>query len=218
MPSRLIEGAAEHVLGRDSAALLGVASAKVVDNQDSTGQGRVQLEFPWLPEVQPWARVASVGAGGGRGFYSIPQPGDEVLVAFAHGDVTEPFVLGSLWNGKDLPPTKDPTAPVSRRILHTQEGHRLDFDDLKKSVTLETPTGQTAVFQPDSIALQTQGGTATITLETSGAITIEAQTSLTLKAPQINLSGMAVKIEGSSTLQLSGGAICEIQGGLVKIN
>jgi hypothetical protein len=34
-----------------------------------------------------------------------PETGDEVLVAFLHGDTRAPFVLGSLWNGKDKPPT-----------------------------------------------------------------------------------------------------------------
>lgn len=37
---------------------------------------------------------------GGCGFYTIPQPGDEVLVGFEQGDFHTPYVLGSLWNGK----------------------------------------------------------------------------------------------------------------------
>lgn len=34
----------------------------------------------------------------------IPSPEDEVLVAFNHGDLRNPVVLGGLWNGSDSPP------------------------------------------------------------------------------------------------------------------
>lgn len=223
MASGLIDRVAGAAPGEDAGpsgigALHGVAPAKVIDNLDSTGQGRVRLELAWLPDVKPWARVCSAGAGAERGFYSIPQVGDEVLVAFAHGDVTDPYVLGGLWTARYAPPSREPQAPTFRRILRTASGHLLDFDDLKQTLTVETPTRQTIVLAPESITLQAGGGAAKVTLETAGAVTIEAGTSITLKAPQINLSGLAVKIEGSSTVQVQGGAACEIQGGLVKIN
>jgi len=38
-----------------------------------------------------------------RGFYALPEVGDEVLVAFEHGDIAYPFIVGSLWNEKDKP-------------------------------------------------------------------------------------------------------------------
>ena len=34
----------------------------------------------------------------------VPENDDEVLVAFMFGDLRRPFVIGSLWNGKDVPP------------------------------------------------------------------------------------------------------------------
>ena len=39
-----------------------------------------------------------------RGFYSLPEIGDEVLVTFENGDIAHPVIVGSLWNGKDKPP------------------------------------------------------------------------------------------------------------------
>jgi uncharacterized protein involved in type VI secretion and phage assembly len=33
-----------------------------------------------------------------------PETGDEVAVAFAHGDPRFPYVTGLLWNDKDTPP------------------------------------------------------------------------------------------------------------------
>ena len=52
----------------------------------------------------PWARVAVPMAGMACGFYFIPDIDDEVLVAFEHGDLDRPFVLGGLWNSDDPPP------------------------------------------------------------------------------------------------------------------
>ena len=50
-----------------------------------------------------WARIASVSAGKERGLMMLPVVGEEVLVGFEHGDITRPYVLGSLFNGKDQP-------------------------------------------------------------------------------------------------------------------
>lgn len=41
-----------------------------------------------------------------QGVVQLPEPGDEVLVAFEQGDLSRPYVVGSLWGGKDkAPPT-----------------------------------------------------------------------------------------------------------------
>ena len=127
----------------DNAPLVGVAPARVISNSDSTGQGRVQLELPWLPDVNPWARVVAPTPGPGRGMYFIPQVDDEVLVAFGHGDVSEPYVLGSLWSPVDKPPATGDQDPVNHRIIRTPKGHVLDFDDDEESVTLTTSKGDT---------------------------------------------------------------------------
>ena len=58
-----------------------IAPGTVTDNFNLLGEGRVQVHLV-VAELDPWARVASVGGGGGRGFMWIPQIGDEVLVAF----------------------------------------------------------------------------------------------------------------------------------------
>jgi hypothetical protein len=40
-----------------------------------------------------------------RGTWTLPEVDDEVLIAFRHGGFRRPIVVGSLWNGKDAPPT-----------------------------------------------------------------------------------------------------------------
>ena len=77
----------------------------VTQNDDPDGMGRVRVRYPALgDDIEGWwARIASPAAGSERGLLMMPIAGDEVLVAFEHGDVRRPYVLGALWNGSDQP-------------------------------------------------------------------------------------------------------------------
>src|SRR5687767_13756357 len=87
----------------------GVYPAVVTDIKDPENGGRVKVSLPWSPDTgsaryEWWARVATMMAGANRGTWFIPDPGDEVLIAFEGGDPEWPYVLGGLWNGKDSSP------------------------------------------------------------------------------------------------------------------
>ncbi|MEL6353692.1 MAG: VgrG-related protein [Cyanobacteria bacterium J06627_28] len=121
----------------------------VADNKDPKGWGRVRVKIPTLTEdhMSNWARMVSVGAGPDRGLDWLPEINDEVLVAFEHGDIHRPYVLGGVWNGKDAPPEKVEetiaNGKVRLRTLKTRLGHTLQFveedkGDSKKGVYLTT--------------------------------------------------------------------------------
>lgn len=198
--------------------LSGVAVAEVINNIDPTNQGRVQLRLPWMPGVEPWGRVSSGSGGPGRGMYFMPQTGDEVLVAFHHGDVREVYVVGSLWNTQQKPPTKSNQDPVNRRVIRSPAGHEIELDDQTKAVTVLTCTGHKIHLEPDKVSVSTEGSTATIVLEKGGKITIQADTSIEMKAPKITLDASQLELKSSGPAKLSAGAICEITGSLVKLN
>jgi len=196
----------------------GVAIAEVVGNLDQMGLGRVQLRLPWLPGYQPWARVAVLSAGSNRGSYFIPQTGDEVLVAFNHGDVREPFVVGSLWNGRDQPPRTGSLDPVAKRVIRTPAGHEIELDDTRQSISVVSATGQKLSIDAQKIELSAGSGAAKLTLTTTGDVTIEG-TTIQLKAVgNVQVKGTALDLSGDANATLKGGGVCTIQGGLVKIN
>jgi len=59
-----------------------------------------------------WARVATLMAGKKRGTFIIPEVDDEVLVAFEHGQIDRPVVIGMLWNSEDQPPVMMDARPA----------------------------------------------------------------------------------------------------------
>lgn len=217
MFSEFIQTAAGDQRRRDK-RIQGVTLATVVSNQDLSGQGRVQIRIAAWPNYQPWARVAAFDAGNQRGGYFIPQAGDEVLVAFNQGDVREPFVLGTLWNGRDKPPYTGPADPVQKRAIRTPTGHEVLLDDAEQKVVVKTSTGQTITLAPDRIEIAA-GDAAKITLTTSGGVTIEASAQIELKAPAIKLNATSsLDLKASIVASLDGGANCVVKGGLVHIN
>src|SRR5207249_2038613 len=79
-----MELVASVALGSESSSdyqALSITNATVIDNIDQTGEMRVQVRIPWLPDANPWVRVAMPMAGPRRGIFFIPQVNDEVLLA-----------------------------------------------------------------------------------------------------------------------------------------
>ncbi|MCT7948230.1 VgrG-related protein [Ancylothrix sp. C2] len=126
----------------------------VTNNKDPKGWGRVKVWFPTLTPKEGadahesnWARIVTIGAGTGRGFDCLPEVNDEVLVAFEHGDIHRPYIIGSVWNGTDAPPEKVDDSVVDGKVrlrtFKTRTGHKLQFveedkDPTKKGIHLET--------------------------------------------------------------------------------
>ena len=146
----------------------------VTNVNDSEGnQGRVKVKYPVYfntdsgQEVESdWASIATPMAGPGRGFQYIPEVDDEVLVAFEHGDVRRPYIIGALWNGKDKPPmntadyVKD--GKIIRRLTKTRIGHQMDFNDDASTITVTTAGNHQFVMSDEQkkvgVKILTTGG------------------------------------------------------------
>jgi len=81
--------------------------AKVTSNADPLNQGRVKVQFDWQngPDTTEFIRVMSPDAGSSdkvnknRGFMSIPEVGDQVIINFVHQHPDRPFVMGGMFHG-----------------------------------------------------------------------------------------------------------------------
>jgi uncharacterized protein involved in type VI secretion and phage assembly len=202
--------------------IYGLGIGRVINNIDATGMARVQVSLPWLPGIEPWARIVTPSAGALRGIYFVPQVDDEVIVAFNHGDVADAYVLGSLWNTLDRPPASQPTDPVTKRLIVTPAKQTIAIDDVEQSVTITNATRQKIEAGIDAVRLE--AGTvppparSSVKLDSQGNVTIEGAVSITLKAPNITIDGTNVTIKGAASATLQSAGDCVIKGTLVHIN
>lgn len=142
----------------------GVVEAIVADVNDTAKEGRVRLRFPWFDDdfTSEWARVSQFYAGNNYGAFWVPEEKDEVLVAFVHGDMRQPIVLGGLYNGEDKPPSfrnKD----KDEKVIRTRKGHEIRFDDFdgsEKIVIVDSSTKNSIVIDvaSNSITIKSDGG------------------------------------------------------------
>ena len=132
----------------------GVVTALVTNNKDPEQMGRVKVTYPWLAEDDEsyWARIATMMAGNDRGSYFIPEVDDEVLVAFEHGDIHYPYIIGALWNGQDKVHENNDDGENNLRVIKSRSGHRIVFDDTadKEQVMIETHTGHKVILDDTS--------------------------------------------------------------------
>jgi uncharacterized protein involved in type VI secretion and phage assembly len=182
----------------------GVAPAIVTDISDPDGQGRVKLRLPWSPDggggqgYEAWARITTLFAGNNRGSWFIPDVGDEVLVAFEHGDPRRPYVLGGLWNGRDSPP-ESMSGKNFKKVIRSRNGVKITLDDQdgQESLKLETPGGQKLTMKdgPGAVTIEDSNGNS-VKLETSG-ITVTAAAKVTVNASQVAVSAGMVTVDAA---------------------
>ncbi|MBD0303991.1 MAG: VgrG-related protein [Tolypothrix sp. T3-bin4] len=195
----------------------------VTDNKDPKGWGRVKVKFPTLTDkhASNWARVVAPGAGPNRGVYWLPEVNDEVLVAFEHGDMHRPYVIGGVWNGTDPTPRTigDTVAGgVRLRVSKTRLGHQAWFVDEdkgaeKKGYYIQTVAGHWIRFNDTEkfVEIETAGGhkmrlddmKKSVSISSTGSMKITAQTQIEISAPNIKVTGKAV---------------VDVKGGVIKLN
>lgn len=184
----------------------------ITNNKDPKGWGRVKVRLPTLTEEHEsnWARIVALGAGNSRGFDWLPEIEDEVLVGFEHGDIHRPYVIGSVWNGKDKPPEDVNHSvqgdKVRLRTIETRTGHKIQFVDesqeANEGIMIQTAGGHKIQLNDSNrgIEITTSGGQIlkmddqgqSITVKAALNLTLEAQANIVLKAGTIQMIGTVI--------------------------
>jgi uncharacterized protein involved in type VI secretion and phage assembly len=204
----------------------GVVVGIVTNNKDPDDMHRVKVKFPWLDldHESHWARVVAMMAGNGRGSYFLPEADDEVLVAFEHGSLEHPYVIGSLWNGKDKAHESNSDGKNNNRSIKSRSGHvvRLCDDDGGERIDVIDKTGNNKIVITSSdnkITIEAQGD-IDITSHT-GTVTISGQTGVAIMSSAADVSIQAttsISINAQTSIDATATGQVNITGPMVNIN
>jgi uncharacterized protein involved in type VI secretion and phage assembly len=199
----------------------GIYPAIVTNTDDPINWGRVKVKFPWLSNDAEgnWARVLGIGAGPEAGLFMMPEVDDEVLVLFGHGDFSQPFVLGGVWNGQNQLPPEGSGAPSGEKPLvrtwHSRSGHWIAmYDNADNKIEIVSAGGHKITLDDanSKIEISSSGGMA-ITLDDNGSkVSIEGSSEL-----EIVTSGN-LKLQAGGNIDLQASGQVNIQGAMINLN
>lgn len=235
--------------------LLETAEVTDVDDPEKLGRIKVRFGWSSSGgEVEsPWIRASQLQAGATpHGTWFIPEVGDSVLVSIGGPHLERAMAIGSVYDGSRLPRNDLSTKDNNFKSIYTRSGNEITFSDEngKEKITMATKDGAASiVFDAASgseklsltakkdaasvvldgskkVTISAGGSSCQVSLDGSGALKLEAQKSITLKAQEIKLEGNAsVDIKSSAKLthkagmmDIDGGGILNIKGGIIKIN
>ena len=227
----------------------GLVVATVTDVADPKKSGRVKVKYAALSTevTSGWARVATPGAGTGRGLAFLPEVNDEVLVGFEDDDVRRPVVLGGLWGARTTaPPDLQDGEQVTTRKIVSRLGHVVELSDgtdAKSQHVLVSLAGgghrlrlgkdAVDLEVPANVPLRITVGSSQIALDGKGGVSISGQTvqidakqSIELSAMDVQLkakgtvaaSGAMAELKGTSTTTVQSSGVTAVKGGMVQIN
>jgi uncharacterized protein involved in type VI secretion and phage assembly len=207
----------------------GVTVGIVTNNKDEEGLGRVKVKFPWLSDSDEsyWARVLTPMAGKEMGIYFLPEVNDEVLVAFAHGDMESPYILGAVWNGEDKPPETNSDGKNNLRLIKSRSGHQIILDDTEgqERIVIRDRTEKNEIVidsKENTLSLKVEKD---ITIEAKGKITTESQEQIVIRNPtkkneiviDYNKNSLSIKVEKDITIEAPGKITIKSSNGDIAI-
>jgi phage baseplate assembly protein V len=207
----------------------GVVEAEVVEVNDTENQGRVKVRFPWFDEnmVTEWCRVCQFYAGNDYGAVWTPEVGTEVLVAFIHGDMRQPIVIGGLYNGVDKPATQR-TKEKDEKLIRTKAGHEIllaDTKDQERIVILDkSKKHRIEISTKDkSITIKSDGGKLSlaakdIEIKADNSLKIQAKTVEETASSSLKSEAGKIAVKASGQIQMDASGQMTLTGATINLN
>ncbi len=222
---RIVEPKANGLLPGVSGLHIGLVTAL---EGDPDAEDRIQVRIPLIDpsEEGMWARIATLDAGENRGSFFRPEIGDEVVLGFLNDDPRNPVVLGMM-NSSAKPAPLQATDDNHEKGIITRSAMKLLFNDEKKTVTIETPNGNTVHLSDEDGAISVKDENGNTFVMNADGITIESAADVSIKASGdvkiegVNITSSAnaqLKAEGSAGVELSSGGQAVVKGAIVQIN
>lgn len=195
---------------------------------DPDGEDRILVKIPVINNDDEgiWCRTALLDAGDNRSTFFRPEIDDEVIVGFINDDPRDAVVLGSLHSSAKPAPVSA-TDDNHIKGIYTRSEMKLEFDDDKSSITLETPGGNKVLIDDDSgtIVLEDLNGnkiemsSSGIVIESAAAIELKAATDFNVEGVNLTQKAQAsFKAEGSAGAEISSSGQTVVKGSIVMIN
>jgi uncharacterized protein involved in type VI secretion and phage assembly len=213
---------------RNESKIFGVVAGIVINNKDPEKLGRVKVKIPRISgeEESNWARIVTFMGGKERGAFFLPEVDDEVIVAFEYGDVNMPYVIGSLWNGKDKPPEQNANGKNDIRVIKSRSGHIIKLDDTennekieiidkaeKNKIIIDTKNNKISINSDKDIELSAPNGKVIINakdveVSSTASTKMKASSDMDLKASgSMKLDGATADLKASGNMKLDGGML-----------
>ena len=226
---------------KESPAMFGVVVALVTKNDDEEGLGRVKCKFiaKDVEQETDWIRVATPTNGKEFGMFFLPEIDDEVLLAFAGGDISRPYVIGCLWSKVQMPPKLDKNKKNIFRGIKSKFGSKIAFDQAEdkdtERVYVNTVDGERELLLDEKnklIKLHDKSNANLVSIDSAkGEITIKAEKKITLivgnnkiiidgmanainieSDMKLNVKSLQINVEAGAAYALKSKATVEIQG------
>ncbi len=163
-------------------------------------------------EETDWCYVMAPMGGKECGICFFPQVNDLVILAYLGDDSHRPIVLGSFWNTELPPPKPIQDGKVEDYTVKTPKKIELLFhdEDKKQKVTLTMPSGTVVAVDDgaEKVEIKDKGGDNALTMDLKGGnTTVKCKTKLTLSAGQTSIT-----LESSGNLTIKGNGTIKTEG------
>jgi phage baseplate assembly protein gpV len=147
-------------------------------------------------------------ATGRIGSAAIPVAGELVLVQFVGGDVNGPVIVGRLYNDADAPPPNGDGDAVLHLPLGAGDDDAVHielFSGSTRKAVVKLGSGLELTLQDDdpAVKLDVGQGKATLQIAKDGAVSLESQGKLGVKASEISIEAQGQLTLKGSTVNIN---------------